>query len=228
LSERKRLIYSTVFPLLMLIVMWVVKLYEYTFDLNLSAFGINPRTLSGLFGIITSPFLHGDFDHLLSNSFPIFLFGTLIFYFFRDTAFRVSVLIWLGTGLWVWLAARPSFHIGASGIVYGLAGFLVFSGILTKNRTLASISLIIIFLYGGMIWGVFPGDRGVSWESHLLGAFTGFLLAVWYARKYAKPTLDSFSQKEIWEHDFSEPNISAPKIKKIDYEFIETDSKSDS
>ncbi len=228
MSERKRLIYSTIFPLLMLTVMWLTKLFEHTYEVSFGSFGILPRTFSGLWGILLAPLLHGDFEHLLSNSFPIFLFGTLLFYFFRDSAFRVSVFLWLGTGFWVWLAARAAFHIGASGIVYGLAGFLVFSGILTKNRALASISLIIILFYGSMIWGVFPGENGISWESHLLGGFTGFLLALWYARKYSTPAHDRFIQKEIWEDDFSAPTISSSKIKSITYEYIETDSESDS
>ncbi len=225
-SERKRLIYSFIYPTLLVLVLWIVKLFEYVYDTSFANFGIYPQTIKGLAGILFAPFLHGDFDHLLSNSFPLLVLGAALFYFFRQKAFTILAVLWMGTGIWVWISARESYHIGASGIVYGLAGFLVFVGVFTKNRALAALSLVIIFFYGGMIWGIFPTERGISWESHLGGALTGVIYALWYARS-EKSEHKIVKNKELWEDEFSTPDISDTNIKEINYEFLENDSESD-
>ncbi len=225
-SERKRLIYSFIYPTLLVLVLWIVKLFEYVYDTSFANFGIYPQTIKGLAGILFAPFLHGDFDHLLSNSFPLLVLGAALFYFFRQKAFTILAVLWMGTGIWVWISARESYHIGASGIVYGLAGFLVFVGVFTKNRALAALSLVIIFFYGGMIWGIFPTERGISWESHLGGALTGVIYALWYALS-EKSEHKIVKNKELWEDEFSTPDISDTNIKEINYEFLENDSESD-
>lgn len=212
-SEKRRLKFSLIPPVFFLLIMWVVKIIEYSLDYNWSVYGIFPLKVKNLTGIIFSPFLHGDFDHLISNSVPFLFLGTALFYFYREFAYKVFFLIYLLSGIWVWLAARGAYHIGASGMVYGLASFLFFSGLIHKNRALASLSLIIVFLYGSMVWGVLPIFEGMSWESHLFGAVTGLILTFAYARKqpFSNPVktevtdeLNEFSKPSISDNDYIE------------------------
>ncbi len=175
-----------IFPLFMLVLMWIVKLTEYFFNLDFSSLGIKPLDGFGLIGIVTSPMLHADFPHILANSIPFFVSASIIFYFYREIAFKVFFLIWVITGIWVWSFARGGVHIGASGIVYGYLSFLFFSGIIRRNARLMAVSLLVIFLYGGLLWGIFPNffpDRNISWESHLMGGVAGFVLSVFYRKR---------------------------------------------
>lgn len=196
--EGRRLIYAMVFPFIMVFLMWVVMLVQYLFEIDLSELGILPRKISGLPGIITSPFIHADFSHLTANTVPLFVSLSVIFYLYREVAFRVMLIVYFATGLLVWLFARESYHIGASGLVYGYISFLLFSGIVRRNIRLMAVSLLMVFLYGGTFWGIFPDffpERNISWESHLLGALNGFLLAIVFRRKGI--------QREVyhWEED---------------------------
>jgi membrane associated rhomboid family serine protease len=154
-TEKRRVKTSLILPLFLLLIMWAVKITEYSFNEHWYIYGILPKSAKGLAGILLSPFLHGDFEHLISNSLPFLLLSTALFYFYRSISLKVFGLIYLLTGFWVWLAARDAYHIGASGLIYGLASFLFFSGLIHKNRNLASVSLIIVFVYGSMVWGVF-------------------------------------------------------------------------
>ncbi len=208
--------------------MWLVKLFEYSFDTFFWAFGIYPRKAEGLTGIIFAPFIHGDFNHLISNSFPFFILSGSLFYFYRDYAFKILFFLCLMTGILIWLLARPVYHIGASGIVYGLASFLIFSGLITRNRALTALSFIIIFLYGGLLWGMFPGQKGISWESHLFGGISGFLAALWFARKIVAISNFKIEHKELWESDFSEPETGFEDIT-VSYDYKESlsEKKSD-
>jgi membrane associated rhomboid family serine protease len=150
------------------------------YHLGLARFGILPRTLIGLRGILFSPFIHGGVNHLLSNSVPLLVLGWFTVYFYPKATGRVVLVSWLATGLWVWSMGRESYHIGASGMVYSLAGFLFFSGLFRRRIALMAVSLIVVFLYGSMWWGVLPLEPGVSWESHLFGGIVGTLMAWWY------------------------------------------------
>jgi membrane associated rhomboid family serine protease len=147
------------------------------FDIYPYKLGILPRNISGLIGILTSPFIHGGFSHLISNTAPLVLTGLGIFYFYPKSAYKVFVIVYLGTGILVWLLARGVYHIGASGIIYGFVSFLFFSGIFRKDSRSIALALVVIFLYGGLIWGVLPVEKGVSWESHLFGAVVGAISA---------------------------------------------------
>ena len=179
--ERRRLFLGMVIPFLFVSLMWLVKACEYLFDIDLFFLGIYPGRVMALTGIITSPFIHGDLEHLYNNTLPVFILGTALFYFYSQVAFRVLLWQFLLTGLTVWIAGRPSWHIGASGIIYGLAAFLFVSGIIRRHIPLMALSLLVVFLYGGMVWGIFPGMKiNISWESHMLGAFAGIVLAFWY------------------------------------------------
>lgn len=163
---------------------WIIKIIEYTFHYNFGDYGILPRTLSGSIGIFTAPLIHGDVFHLLSNTFPLITLGVGIFYFYDKIAPTVLLLIYLMTGFWVWVAAREAYHIGASGLVYGMLTFLLFSGFLKKDTKSLALSFIVLLLYGGSFFtGIIPGDHTVSWESHLMGALAGLFCAI-YFRNY--------------------------------------------
>ena len=186
-EEKRKILHSLIFPAILVIAIWSVKITEVAFNIDLSVYGLIPLNVRGLPGIITSPFLHGGFAHLSANSIPLFLLGALLFYFYRELAWRILLLIYLVTGIWVWLFARGNgVHIGASGVVYGLASFLFLSGILRREVKLMAITLLIAFLYGGMVWGVFPQffpREHISWESHLMGLLAGVILAVYYRKE---------------------------------------------
>lgn len=168
-------------PGVFVFLMWLVKIIEVLFDLDLSNFGIYPLSIKGLPGVIFSPFIHANFRHLFNNSLPLFFLGTALFYFYSEIAVKVSLWSYLLTGILVWLAGRSAWHIGASGLIYGLASFLFFSGIIRKYFRLVALSLLLVFLYGSMVWGIFPDVyKEVSWESHMLGFISGIILAVVY------------------------------------------------
>ncbi len=177
----KKLRLSMIIPGIFVVLMWLVKLTELAFNADFYSFGIYPLAKTGLKGIIFSPFIHADFKHLFNNTLPLFFLSMALFYFYSEVAVRVFILNYLLTGFLVWLAGREAWHIGASGLIYGLASFLFFSGILRRHFRLIALSLLIVFLYGSMVWGIFPGiHENVSWESHMLGFFSGILLAIWF------------------------------------------------
>ncbi|RLD77240.1 MAG: rhomboid family intramembrane serine protease [Bacteroidetes bacterium] len=193
------------FPVLFFISLWLVKLIEFGFDLHLQEFGIYPRSYADLPKIITAPFIHGDFNHLISNSIPLFFLSTAIFYFYPRLAFKIIIYTWLLTGFGVWLGGRFAWHIGASGLVYAFASFLFFAGVVSKNRRLMAISLLVIFLYGGMIWGIFPNDPHVSWEAHLFGFLSGIVLTFYYTPEIK--FVDSPKQNQVSD-DFTDFSTS--------------------
>lgn len=177
---RKKLLLNMIIPGIFVFFMWLVKIIEVLFDIDLSRFGIYPLSVQGLPGILFSPFIHADFTHLFNNSIPLF-FSLALFYFYSEVALKVFIWSYFLTGLLVWFAGRAAWHIGASGLIYGLASFLFFSGIIRRYFRLIALSLLIVFLYGSMVWGLFPGVyKNVSWESHMLGFFSGVVLAVRY------------------------------------------------
>jgi membrane associated rhomboid family serine protease len=181
--EKKRFFYSLIIPFLFVILVWVIKLLEHFDGLELYKLGILPRSIKGLLGIATTPFIHSDFAHLISNTMPLIVLGTGIIYFYRELAYRVILLIWIFGGAIVWILARDSYHIGASGLIYGIAAFLFFSGIFRKDNRLLAISLLVIFLYGSMVWGIFPMVPEISWESHLISGLCGLVLAQYYKKE---------------------------------------------
>ena len=164
-------------PLYFLILIWFIHIIKIAGDFNWNIFGIYPRELSGLIGIFAAPLLHSNFQHLFSNSVPLFFILTLIYLFYNRVAMISFIAIYILTGFAVWLFGRQVYHIGASGVVYGLISFVFWSGVFRKNFKSVVLSLIIIILYSGYIEGVLPGEKGISWESHLLGAIVGVLVA---------------------------------------------------
>ena len=202
-QDKIKLKHSVLFPAIFLLIIWIVKLSEFVLDISFANFGIYPQKLKGLIGIVTSPLIHGSFEHLISNSVPLFLLSVGLFYFYRKVSWKVFFLIYFMTGLWVWVGARSAYHIGASGLVYGLASFLFTSGLLLRNPRMTALSMLVAFLYGGMIWGIFPMDEKISWESHLFGLVAGIVLAFYYKKDGPQ------REKYEWEDEEDEEDIDA-------------------
>lgn len=184
----KQLYKSLFYPVLFLAVCWLFFLFQ-TFDANhLTHLGILPREPKGLPGIFLSVFIHGDLNHLASNSIPLLVLGLMLFFFYRRIAIPAFLWIWLISGLWLWIGGRnnsqfPTYHIGASTLVYGLATFLFFSGVFRKHLQLMAASAMVVFMYGGIMWGIFPLKTEISWEGHLFGAIAGVLVAFNYRQE---------------------------------------------
>jgi membrane associated rhomboid family serine protease len=211
LTEKKRLKYSLLFPSFFIFTIWMVKISEVALDLDFSYLGIYPHQIKGLIGIITSPLIHQGFAHLFDNSVPLFFLSVAIFYFYRGISYRIFFIIYIVTGLLVWISGRSAYHIGASGLVYGYASFLFFSGIIRNNINLLAISLLIAFLYGSLIWGIFPFKSEISWESHLMGTVTGLAMAWIYRKEGPQTPKPDFGEEEendvdwkILQEDFGE------------------------
>lgn len=210
---RKKLGLSTLIPGIFVFLMWLAKIIEILFDLDLTTLGIYPLSLKGLPGIIFSPFVHADFGHLINNSLPLFFLGTALFYFYSEIAVKVSLWTYFLTGISVWLAGRDSWHIGASGLIYGIASFLFFSGIIRKYFRLIALSLLIVFLYGSMVWGIFPNIyRNVSWESHMLGFISGIILAVAYRKEGPQMPLYEWMNEEDVEEEETGMNTDQERL----------------
>ncbi len=205
----KKAVFRTFFiPALFLLTMWLVKLIELQFDCSFIEFGVFPQTSKGLRGILFSPFIHKDFTHLVNNSYPILILGALLFSIYYKIALQISTWLFFISGFWLWIFGRPSFHIGASGIIYAFASFLFISGLIRKNPRLSAVSFVIIFLYGSMIWGVFPTKDSISWEGHLSGFLAGILVAIFYRKEGPK------RKKYQWEIDeeLEDSNCNKPNI----------------
>lgn len=230
LSTSKHLWQSIVIPVLFVLSMWSVFLVDLSGEYYLETFGIHPRDITGLRGIIFSPFIHGDWEHLVNNTYPMLFLGTAIFYFYRKVAMRVFIYSMMITGIWVWIGARQSFHIGASGMIYSFAAFLFFSGVFNKNLRMMGLSLLIVFFYGSMVWGVLPIQPGVSWESHLFGGIAGLGLAWLYRNEGPKKKkikldvgieeLEEIYGKEYWNL----PETTANTMRPINIRYIYKES----
>jgi len=185
-----------IFPALFVLLLALIEYLEYYWDVRFVKYGVLPRTLEGLKGILLSPLIHSDWKHLTNNAVPLFVLISTLMYFYKRIATEVFLWSWLMSGIWLWSIGRPSFHIGASGLVYALASFLFFSGLIRKHSRLMAISIFVVFLYGGMIWGIFPMQDHISWEGHLSGGFAGLILAYWFK--------DSGPPKQLYQYEIDE------------------------
>jgi membrane associated rhomboid family serine protease len=181
MAERS-IIGSSVVPFRVVFLMWLVFFLE-VYGWQLSNLGIHPRTVNGLIGIATAPLIHGNLSHLISNTVPLIFLGSTLFFFYHNIAGAVFFRSYFWTNILVWLFARPANHIGASGVVYGLAFFLIFFGIFRRDAISILISVLTLLLYGGVFYGVLPTDPVVSWESHLAGALVGITSAVTFSKR---------------------------------------------
>ncbi|AZJ36575.1 rhomboid family intramembrane serine protease [Tenacibaculum singaporense] len=198
-------------PLLFVFTIWFVYWLEIKFGWNFNKFGVFPRSFSGLKGVLCSPFIHSDTNHLFNNSVPLFVLSACLFYFYKEVAVKVLIYGGIVTGLLTWIIARESYHIGASGVVYLLFSFVLFSGIIKKNYRLVAVSFITIFLYGSMVWYVLPIKEGMSWEGHLSGLVTGFVLSLLYRKRGIVKEKFEFSKTEF-DDMFDEDGNYAPPV----------------
>lgn len=160
-------------------VLWAVDFLNVVLDLELQRFGVRPRELAGLAGILLAPLLHGGLPHLVSNSVPLLVLGTGMLFLYPNSALKVLPAVYLGPGIVVWLfGASSSVHIGASGLVYGLVAYIFAAGVIRRDRRAIAASMLVFFLYGTLVWGVFPIKPGVSWETHLAAALIGLAMAL--------------------------------------------------
>ena len=190
-------------PTFLLLLIWFVFYIDTSFHLHLNEHGILPRTFSGLQGVLFSPFLHGDFNHLANNSLPLFLLSMALLYFYREISLKVLFYGILFSGFLTWVIARDSYHIGASGLIYVLVSFIFFKGLITKYYRLMALSLTVVLLYGGMIWYVFPEiNTTISWEGHLTGLITGFIFAI----KFKTPDYIEYLKYDWQQPDFIPEN----------------------
>jgi membrane associated rhomboid family serine protease len=181
--ERKVVLRAVFITMSFIILLWLIKAVEWLSGIDLTGLGLYPRSLMGTIGIITGPLIHGGIFHLISNTFPLAILGIGLFYFYHKIAFEVLLWIYAATGFWVWLIGRDAYHIGASGVIYGLLSFIFIGGILRRDSRSLAISLAVFVLYGGLIYGILPGEENISWESHLMGLLSGALVAVFFRNK---------------------------------------------
>ena len=204
-----------ILPALFILVLFIVEFIEHTYGMRFAKYGVLPRTLDGLKGVLLSPFIHSDWKHLTNNALPLFVLIATLRFFYKGIAEEVFLWSWLMSGLWLWAIGRPSFHIGASGLLYALASFLFFSGIIRKHTKLMSISMFVVFLYGGMVWGIFPMKKHISWEGHLAGALAGLILAYWFK--------DNGPPKQIYQYEIDELLEEQQQEQTYTYEYKEKD-----
>ena len=183
-------------------VLWIIKLADSGLSLQLYHLGVAPREPAGLLGIVLAPLIHGSWGHLISNSGVLLVLGIVLLYGYPRSAPGVLLLIYVGSGLGVWLFARSSYHLGASGLTHGLMFFIFVSGILRRDRLSIALSMIVFFLYGGMVWTVFPQQPGISWESHFFGALTGVIAAFVFRHNDPLPPVKKYD----WEDDPDNPD----------------------
>ena len=197
-EEPRRFIDSIQLPLIFLGVIWAIHILQWLMEWRLGFLGVYPRYLPGMKGILFSPLIHADFSHLISNSFPLFVLSSIIIYFYPRVAVKSFIMIYLLTGLAVWLLARSVFHIGASGVVYGLLAFIFWNGIFRRNGKAIVLSLIVMVMFQGMFMGVLPNQEGISWESHLLGAIVGIFAAYYFKEEIEA---DEIEEAPSWARD---------------------------
>ncbi len=219
MSNKEHFKFSTgvvAYPVLFVLIIWLVFWFEVRFGFNFSKYGVYPQSLKGLRGVVLSPFIHGDIQHIYHNTVPLFVLSAALFYFYKPIAWKVLFFGILLSGFFTWCIGRPSYHIGASGLIYVLVSFTFFKGVFAKHYRLIALSLLVVFLYGSMIWYAIPIEKGISWEGHLSGLITGLLFALFFRKAIAKP------KKYAWEHeDYNEDNDPFLKHFDDDGNFIE-------
>ena len=203
-SERARANFRLAFKIALgfVALLWLVELLNEGLDLGLQRFGVQPREFAGLPGILLAPLLHGSFAHLLTNSLPLLVLGTVMLHLYPNSALKVIPAVYLGPGIAVWLFAKASsIHVGASGLVYGLVSYIFVAGVIRRDRRAIAASLLVSFLYGSSVWGVLPISAGVSWETHLAAALIGLALAIALRRLDLPPR-----KRYAWEDETEEPD----------------------
>jgi membrane associated rhomboid family serine protease len=217
-THRGATLEAVVYPVLLVVLIWGIFLMDRYYHLDLYKFGLKPNSIEGIKGVFLMPFIHGqrDFSHIINNSVPtLVLMGTLI-YFYRSIAHYVLLFIWLGTGvlLWFLVGEGNSYHIGISGVIYGLFGFLFMSGFLRRYLPLQAISLFVVFIYGSLVWGIFPGEPGISWQGHFLGLTVGVIVAIAFRKRGPqRPKYQYEIEKEL---GIPPPDLEGEWLRRVD------------
>ena len=200
-------------PVIAVVAIWAVYFIEIKFGFNFNKFGIYPKSLTGLRGVIMSPWIHSDTKHLFNNTVPLAVMLAALYFFYEKIATKVLLFGVLFTGILTWSFARPAYHIGASGVIYFLVSFIFFSGVFRKYYRLVALSLAVVFLYGSMIWYVFPVEDRISWEGHLSGFIVGLVFAFIFRRMGPQTEKFTFVENEEFDRLFDEDGNFNPPVK---------------
>lgn len=193
--ERNKFINALFYPIIFIVILSIIQFVQFAFNIDFVEYGIYPKRIRGLFGIVTTVFVHGNFNHLFNNAIPILILGSSLFYFYKPVAIKIIVWIVLMGGFWTWVIARESYHIGASGLIYGLFSFLLTSGFIRLNKQLIALSFFVVIVYGSMVWGIFPVKLSISYEAHFWGFVSGIILAIFYRKEGLQ------KEVHIWEDE---------------------------
>lgn len=203
---KKSFVSAVRIPIYIILFLWGIHLLSLLLGMRLGSYGVYPRTLVGIRGIFLSPFIHGSLHHLFSNSVPLAVLLFMILFFYRKVAYSSIFLIYLLTGIGVWAFGRAVFHIGASGVVYGLVSFVFWSGIFRRNLKSVVLALTVTILYSGYFMGILPNQPGVSWESHLIGGIVGIVVAFLF-----KNSIEQDERKDDPWADEGDPEYFLPR-----------------
>ncbi len=208
--EMRRLIHSLVLPVVLLLLMFSVHLLTTLENWDLRFLGVKPLKVEGMPGIVLSPFIHSGWQHLFNNAISFFILSVTLFFFYREIAYKVFLTIYLLAGAWLWFGGRDAWHIGASGLVYGLTAFLFISGVIRRHVPLLAVSLFVAFLYGSLVWGMFPLAEYMphSWEGHLWGFLAGIAAAFVFRKEGPqKPAPPVDEPEDEHEHPYWHPTL---------------------
>ena len=199
-TEGRELFESVRLPAVAVAILWAIHLLSQLYGVETGGLGIYPRRIFGLLGILTGPLVHGSFQHLISNTAPFFVLGCIMIYFYKKVAVPAFVMIYFLTDIAVWLLARPVFHVGISGVIYGMVAFVFWNGLFRGSARSIVLALAVLVFYSGMFIGILPDQEGVSWESHLLGSLVGIFTSYWFR--------DELEEEESTLNPFSTDNPS--------------------
>jgi len=208
LEKENSIFNQLIFPIALVSVMWLIKIWEVFTNHKFTSWGIYPREIDGSIGILTAPFIHSDWQHLMTNSLPLFMLVSIMMVFYKRVAIPSFIIITVFTGFTVWLFAREAYHVGASGVVYGLVAFLAWTGIFRRNLKSIILALVILVMYGGYFHGIVPNKDGVSWESHLFGGFVGIFTAFLF--KNVKED-DEIEKEDPWKDEIGNEQYFLPR-----------------
>ena len=187
----------SILPVVMVVaVLWVIQSAGVLFKWDLSLLGVVPHEIVRLYGIVTSPLVHGSYEHLFNNTLPLIVLGSMVRYGYPSSRGKVLLWAWLTSGLGIWLFGRESVHLGASGVSHGLFFFLFTVSLLRKDKRSVALMMIAFFMYGGMVMSIFPRDPGISYEAHFFGALGGVIAAVLYWKRDPKPAVKRYHWEE--------------------------------
>jgi len=211
-QEIEDIILAVIYPFLFVILLWIIHLVSRNITFDLATLGLQPLNTKGLIGILTAPLIHLTFDHIMSNSLSFFVIAFGLCFLYKRKALPIFLFIYITSGLWGWFFARGGYHIGASGLVYGMFFFLVTSALVKWEKRTMAFSLLITFLFGAIVWGFFPiffPDRNISWELHTTGAISG-VVAAFYFRQYGPQKEIPLEEDEEDTDDDENPYWSIP------------------